>query len=150
VDYAALKQEVTADPLGLGYAARVAAGDDAGVAALLNAAAGPGAAAVAVQSMARGDFLLAIGGAYLALPNLSAAVQAKWDRILAVIRAADAVTVASPLVQNLLALAVADGVLAQADVDAVKTRTGSRAEVLFGAGTAVSGSDVSYALRGTR
>ena len=139
---AQLKTELTTDPNGLGYAGKA----DAQLAALLNSFTGPGAAVVAIASMARSDFLLGIAPATFVLPSLSAALQSKWDRILSLARSADQINVASATVQALLATAVSDGVLTQAQSDAISKRTGSRAEVLFGAGTSVSELDIARAM----
>jgi hypothetical protein len=50
MDYDALRTEILDDPAGLGYASRVAAGDDAGIAALLNARTGRGPVPIEVLS----------------------------------------------------------------------------------------------------
>jgi hypothetical protein len=148
IDYAVLKTELQTDPRGMDYATPRAAGNDTTLADLLNSPTGAGSGTVTVPSLARNDFLLALAPAYLVLPSLSQALQAKWDRILAVIRAADRIDLANPSVQALLAQAVTDGVLTQAQVNALGQRVGSRAEVLFGAGTVVSIQDVGRALQG--
>lgn len=149
IDPAALRAEITTDPAGLGYAPLVAAGADAGIAALLGATTGPGAAPIALPSVSRDAFLLGLRPAYMSLPTLPAAVQQKWDRILAAINSGAAVAIDAGT-QGLLASAVADGVLTQAQADAVWHRTGSRAEVLFGPDTVMTQADVSFALRGLR
>jgi hypothetical protein len=148
MDYQALKRELETDPKGVGYATPLALGNDTALADLLNAVTGTGSSTIKDASLARSDFLLAIAPAYLTLPNLSQVVQSKWDRILAVISAADRIDIANPSVQALLAQAVSDGVLSQEHVDALGQRAGSRAEVLFGAGTVVGIQDVGFALRG--
>jgi hypothetical protein len=150
MDYTVLKKELEADPLGLGYAPLLDSGDDTGLCALLNSHSGFGAATVSVPSVSRTDFLLAIAPAYLVLPTLNAFVQAKWDRILAVIGAADRIDCTDPRVQALLSAAVVDGVLTSDQATAINTRTGSRAEVLLGPGTELSTGDISFALRKVR
>lgn len=149
IDPVTLAGELRGDPLVLGYAARIVVGDDAGLARLLNARTGPGAATIALTSVPKSDFLVGLRPALLALAAKSAAIQGKWDRILAAIQSADAVRI-DPITIGLLGQAVADGLLTQAQVDAIGSRIGSRAERLFGLGTVVLSSDVSYALRGDR
>jgi hypothetical protein len=153
IDLAALKAEIQADPEGIGYAPHAAAQDDAAVAGLLNAPTGPGAAPIALSYVSRDDFLKAILPAFLVLPTLATpagspeTIQAKWDRILNMVSSGAGVTI-NAQVQALLAQAVADGVLTQAESDAVWHRTGSRAEVLWGPGAVVTPAQVSVALRG--
>lgn len=147
IDYDVLKTEVQGNAA-LGLPALAGSGNDLGVAANLNSLTGAGTGIVFVSPMARDDFLLKLAPVYLQLPNMSGVVQQKWDRILGVIRAADVVEVAKPAVQNLLATAVADGVLTWPQASGVAARIGSRAEVLFGAGTVLSQNDISKALRG--
>src|SRR4051812_46610141 len=113
MDYQALKRELETDPKGVGYATPLALGNDTALADLLNAVTGTGSSTIKDASLPRINFLLAIAPAYLTLPNLSQVVQSKWDRILAVISAADRIDIANPSVQALLAQAVSDGVLSQ-------------------------------------
>lgn len=143
LDYTALKNEITTDPLGLGYAGK----DDQTVANLLNATTGPGAATVSLSSVAKDAFVLGIAPQiYANLPNLTATKQQQWRDILNIINGAAAVDVSSSNAQALLSQAVTDGVLTQAQVNAATQKTGSRAEVLFGAGTTIGFLDVSTAL----
>jgi hypothetical protein len=55
MDYTALKNEITNDPLNLGYAPFVTGGNDAAIAAILNTASGSGTGTVTVLSMPRDD-----------------------------------------------------------------------------------------------
>lgn len=144
MDYAALKAEITTDPAQLGYAAMVASGSDQGIADLLNT---PGPT-ITVSSLDRDGFLLATMPATLALASASATLQGKWDRLLGVACAASSVSIGAWSVLG--PMAVTDGLLTQAQADAVFTRKGTRAESLWGAGASVSNSDVSFALRGNR
>jgi hypothetical protein len=150
MDYTALKNEITNDPLGLGYSIFVTAGNDEAIAAILNMTTGPGAATVTASVMPRDDFMLAITPSLISLPGLSATIQSKWDRILAVVRAATSINISQPSIQALLGAAVVDGVLTSEQVAAIGQRTGSRAEVHFGAGTTITNSDISFALRGVK
>jgi hypothetical protein len=150
MDYTVLKKELEADPLGLGYEPLLASGNDTGLCALLNSHSGLGTGTVNLSSVSRTDFLLAIAPAYLVLPTLNASVQAKWDRILAVIGAADRIDCTDPRVQALLSAAVIDGVLTSDQAIAINQCIGSRAEVLLGPGTELSIGDISFALRKVR
>jgi hypothetical protein len=147
LDRAALKAEIQADPLGIGYGPHAAAQDDAAVAGLLNARTGPGAGTIALDYVSRDDFLKGIRPALLRLPAEDANIQAKWDRILSLIATGPGVTIDDET-RALLDSAVTDGILTQAEADAVWHRTGSRAEVLFGPGAVVTPAEVSVALRG--
>lgn len=146
MDLTALRNELTNDPLQLGYAARLAVADDRGVAELLNDRVGPGAAPIMLDAASKTEFMLGIAPALLALPSKTAAVQQKWDRVLGLLPAiGETVHLSDPTVAGLLAAAAADGVLTQAQIDALVTRLGSRAEVLFGSGVVVRPEDVGAA-----
>jgi hypothetical protein len=145
IDTAQLTAELTTDPAAVGYAAMVASGNDAAIVAALNATS---AAVVSSASMTRDDFLTAILPAGLSLATKDAATQAKWDRLIGLACAANTIVVAN--IAGLLQLAVGDGLLTADQAGAVGKRSGSRAEVLFGADTIVSLGDVSFALRGDR
>jgi hypothetical protein len=84
----------------------------------------------------------------LAIGGLDAARQGKWDRVFAALRSVPSVHVTSTGVQQMLGLAVQDGLLTSDQVAAIGVRQGSRAEVLFGPGVAVGQAQVSLALRG--
>lgn len=143
---AALKSELTTDPLSLGYAAPRAAGAMQTIADILNATTGPGAATVTYASLSRDAFVSGLRPGLFALPTLSAAIQAKYSLLIqSVIGTVDAVVIDATTLA-FLADAVADGVMTQAQVTAFTTRTGSRAEVLLGTGTAVQWQDVVQAL----
>ena|SRR5579862_5971181 len=150
IDPIILKGEITADPKGMGYAALVASGSDGGIAALLNAQTGPGVGTVTLPSLTKDQFLTATAPF---LPNLltaSPAIQAKWSVILDHLRAADQLDFTNPAVLALIVAAVTDGLLTSGQASGLNQRNGSRAEVLFGAGSSVASGDVSFAMRGTR
>lgn len=147
---AALAAELKADPLALGYADAIRAGNDQAVADLLNDRAGKGAAPVALASVTRAQFLAGILPAILALAGKDDATQRKWDRIIGAAAAVDSVIVADPNIAAVYQMAIGDGLLSADQVAAATNRLGSRAEVLFGADAAVTTSDVSFALRGAR
>jgi hypothetical protein len=134
---ATLKSHLQADPLGLGYAAKIAAGDDNALVALLNS---PGSTTVTPATLDKGAFLLnVVAPAALALATKDEATKDKWDRIIRIITGApSSISVASPVVQALLAQAVADGLLAQPTIDAATRRTATVFEGLFAAGEAAT------------
>lgn len=142
---ATLSAEVESDPTGLGFPALVAAGNDQGIADLFNA---PTDTSISVASLPRDSFLTAILPAVAALSTKDAATQGKWDRLLNIACAASSVSAASWAM--LSATAVSDELITSDYAASVFTRKGTRAEVLWGEGAAVSSSDVSFALRGTR
>lgn len=128
--------ELTDDPSSLGYAARLAIRDDGGIEALINDAAGPGAGTVANAYVTKGLMLLGLRNAALRLSDASDAVQRKWDRVLDGIHAVDGVLVDDATLA-MFAAAVSDGITTADEVAAITHRPGSRAEVLWGAGTSV-------------
>lgn len=147
IDYAALKAELEADPKNLGYQANINLGRDLAVADLMNATTGPGAETVALPTITKGQFLLGIAPVGLTLPAKSVEIQAKWDRIISLASSADIVDIGNPTVSLLLQAAVADELITPEQIAAFSTRTGSRAEVLFGVGTVVRHEDIAKALR---
>lgn len=148
IDHAVLKAELESDPAGVGYQRFIVAGDDATLAARLNRANGPAGGTLMQTRLSKGDLMLALIPAVLSLGSKAADVQVKWDRILAIVRSVDDVRIGDPTVRSLFNLAVADGLLNQAQAQAIGRRACSRAEALFGEGVTVSVSDVSIALRG--
>jgi hypothetical protein len=150
IDPIGLKAEITTDPKGLGYAPFVQPGSDNSIMALLNDPTNAkGQGTVAMPSLSKDQFLLATAPMLFTLVGLSAAIQAKWTPILEHLRAADQLDFTSATVQALVTAAVADGLLTQAQATALNQRMGSRAEVLFGAGTVLTNRDISFALRGS-
>lgn len=129
-EIATLRAAVQADAKGLGFAPLLAAAQDQAVADLCNARTGAGAATIALARVSKGDFLLLVATATMFLSSMSAAIQAKWrDALQLITGAPDPITVAE--VAPLLALGVADGLISQAQVDALTTRLGSFAEVVL-------------------
>lgn len=140
-----LAAEIAADPKNLGYAAFSVNGNDAAVASLLNSLSGPGVGPVASVTMTRDEALLAFSPALLTITALSTALQSKWDRILSALTSLNVLDCTSAAVQAILTQAITDSVLTQEQVTNFNQRTGSRAEVLWGAGTIVSAYDCSQA-----
>lgn len=137
-----LKSELQTDPLAIGYAPYVTAGNDNECAALINALTGPGAATITIPSYSSDAFATGILPAVMALGAATTALQTKWQYVLqtALSRQLIQYAAASPLLSAL----VADGLLTSAQVTAFTTRIGGRAEFLWGAGTQVSPVDVMH------
>ncbi len=152
MDYTALHTELTTDPLAIGYSAQLNISDIA-VAAMLNATTGNGAATITIPSLSRGqwDALLipledqVASGLNLSGAALSSAVIAKWNARIASLRAGDQ-TIQTSVMTPFLNSAVTDGLITSAFLTQITTRMGSRAEVLFGAGTVAQWQDIARAM----
>jgi hypothetical protein len=152
IDHAALKSEIDADPQKLGYGPLVKAGNDSGLAALLNAPI-PGATCP-LDTVPKDDFLVVVQEMVPRLLTAEAAIQQKWGTILPLLLmllTASGPTVRRDKVAASVGMAIADGLMKQEEADAPFTKSDpSRAEILWGAGTVVAVADVSFALRGAR
>lgn len=144
MDILALKSEIESDPKGIGYATHIRGGACGTIADLLNATTGPGAGTITLAWQRRDPFLTGLIGPLLVLATKDSATQAKWDRILATLRAAEWIDVSKAI--QLLGLAQADGLIDDDGIAALTTRVGSRAEVLFGDGASVTYQQVAQAL----
>jgi hypothetical protein len=142
MDLSVLRTDLVSGPLASACAADLAAAQDQAVADLFNATTGAGAGTLRVASLSRNDFLLAISPVYLVLPSLSDAIQRKWDRILLILTGSDRVDLTDGRVAALLASAVTDGVLTQAQSDGIGVRACSRGETLYGAGAVVTAQNI--------
>lgn len=143
-----LAAELTNDPLSIGYRALITAGNDNGIASLLNLLTGPGSATITLSSLSGDLFRTGLLPAVLSLGSASAALQTKYQYILTVANAAQVVDMTNPYVLGAIQGLVTDALMTQAQATAINHRTGSRAEVLFGGGAIVTSNDVSKALRG--
>jgi hypothetical protein len=141
INYQALAAEITADPLGLGYAAL--AGQDQQRANLINSTTGPGAALVAltsvpvqalikaVQSNADWDLLTAAGPTFNSF------------QLLALISPLDCT---NPQITAILSHVITGfSQTTKTAIAGAATKIGSRAENLFGVGTVVLASDIAKA-----
>ena len=147
MDYSALKTELTTDPKGLGYAASLASTNDVQTAALINAATGPGAAVVPLVSLSHGDFAMLIAPVVMGLSTATAALQAKWAPMLQLLGGVNTVNLTSEVMGMLDDLSTDFPTPFPASaVTAATTKEGSRAEVLWGAGTVISWQDVAIAM----
>ncbi len=156
---AELRAEIVNDPESIGYAAPWAAGADTDLAALLNA---PGAGPVNRREVPRGELLEALAGAgglgpiYAAAADpLGAAFNVCKAATLVLDDPAGTVDYTRPGTRALVA-ALGPGTVEQpmlgvltapqlAALQAVCVKQGSRAEVLWGDGAAVTASDVAEA-----
>lgn len=140
VSYSALKNEIINDPNGLGYSTPYNLGNDDGVAALLNSVGAGAAYSIFKNSVPIADLLKNFVPAEF---NALTAVQVAKLQLLfagsATIDPSDANT--RSIFQTFLSAAT--GTLT--NFAALIKRQGSRAEVLFGIGTSISGSDVAAA-----
>jgi hypothetical protein len=159
IDLTALANEIKTDPITLGYAALVASGSDAGIAALLNqrpetfspsktwTAARPLIPIATVLQWGATGPLAAIQAAQTSqIPGVPSIAIAS---ILG-FQALPTFDVSSPANLQSLAIFVQASVLTQAQVDSLKAlgfAPASRAEVLFGLGSSVGNLDVAHALR---
>lgn len=143
IDRAALKSEITTDPAALGYAALVAAGDDAGVAAALNLA----RAGTAYQQY-RGP-LPAYQVVNATDPADWAALTAQEKQRYQTLTGAGQVDTSNANLRAMFSAMFPAGSTTRANLTNLALRQGSRAEVLFGPGTTITHADVAAALRGT-
>lgn len=142
-----LNSELVNDPMKIGYATPLAATNDNQVAALINATTGPGAATITIPSLTHDDLATLIAPVVMAMSSASSALQAQWTPMLALITG---INVFQTTAQNL-------GMLNQLSADfptqlpasaitAATTRIGSRAEVLWGAGTIIQWRDIANSM----
>lgn len=157
INYTALKTELTTDPRGYGYAPLVTAGNDTGLADMLNLV----RAAISIK---RADVLpseilqvLSMTDMPALANNPSSGQQSQERRDLAwlecltnldQIRLLNDDGTDTQIRANLARMFPA-GTGTRTRLLALETRAGSRAEELFGAGTAVGHSDIATALRAT-
>lgn len=152
MDYTLLKTELTTDPLGLGYASTLPTSDIA-TAFLLNSLTGKGTATITIPLFSRGELLALLipledqlsSGVTISNTALTQLVLNKWSSRFDALRSGDTF-IATNIMLPLLNSAVTDNITTAAFITQITTRTGSRAEVLFGAGTVIQHSDISKAM----
>jgi len=134
MDLNALKTEILTDPQALGYAAPWAAGDDATVAALLNAPRG-----IAINRGVVASYEV-IGAIVIGEYGALSAANRTWLNFLVI---APFVDLGNDNVRTTLGNLFAAGTASRTALQALATRPGSRAEQLFGVPVALmSVSDV--------
>jgi hypothetical protein len=142
----ALKNEITTDPVLLGYSPKYLAGDDYTVVSMLNALTGAGAVQMLAGSLPRGIILKGLipgtdqlaTGLTLSGAAISSALNTKWINRFAALRGGDPAIQIDSGFMGLVNGLVSDGLMTQASIDAFTKKTGSRAEALFGADTVIS------------
>lgn len=149
-DLAVLLAELQADPLGLGYAPYLAAEQWEGAADRLrwDSPGWAGTGSLPREWITRSDFLLLTLPALPRIAVAAAPVQTIWLQVLETIRSVESIRVGLPGVASMLDLAVLQGILTQAEVDAIRTRPCGRLATLLGREVQVSGSDVRRAWTG--
>src|SRR5437588_11027519 len=144
INYTTLANEINGDPLSLGYVTPKVNGNDQAVANLLNALTGPGAASIFRNDIQAKEIINAIVAADFAALT---ALQLQKLQVMTAQGVLDA-TVANI---RTIFLAIFSGMTNTVNaLTTLASRTGSRAEVLFGTGTVITPTDVSFALRGTK
>lgn len=141
-----LKAEILSGPHSATLAPLVAAGNDQAIANFLNATSGAGAALITLSTIPRQRVLRVFLKVAIDLNAATTAIKAKWDRILPFVRDMEDTPLA--VINDVLTLAVTDGLLTQTKVDNLRTRMGSRAEALWGENETITHADVAFALRG--
>lgn len=139
IDAAALTAEIQNDPTTLGYAPFVAAGNDQAIADLLNTL--RVGISVNRDTVTGNEFLAAV-----VLSDYTALVDADskaWVKSLASMATID---VKNANIRAIVAGMFPGGSATRANLVALQTRQGSRAEQLFGAGNSVSIFDIARAL----
>lgn len=139
IDYVALASEINTDPAALGYAAPKQAGNDIAVAVLLNAV----GAGVSFQ-VNREPISSALFIANMDPTEFAALTQAQLLRLL-IILSGDSVDINGANTQTSLLGIFPNPGATKTAIAALLKRQGSRAEVLFGRGTVITGYDVAHA-----
>lgn len=142
---AQLTAEIQSGPHAATLAPLVAAKSDIAIADFLNERNGTGSAVITLDVIPRQKLLRVFLKVAIDLNAATTAIKAKWDRILPFVRDMEDTPVA--VINDVLNLAVTDGLLTQVKVDNIRTRNGSRAEVLWGETTKITPTDVSKAVR---
>lgn len=145
MDLTQLKNEIKTGPHAATLAPHVTAGNDLAIADFLNDKAGAGAGTIVLSSIPRQRILRVFLEVAIDLDTKATAVKSKWDRILPFVR--DMEDTPLTVINDVLTLAVTDGLLTAAKVDMIRQRAGSRCEVLWGENKTVLSTDVARALR---
>ncbi len=140
INYSQLKTEIQTDPAALGYAPFIASGSDNAIADLLNAV---GAFSINRTRIPAVEVVNAI------VPTEWTALTADEKNRISFIVSAGEVDASAANTRSAFLAAFAGGTTTRANLVALQTRPGSRAEALFGSGTFVSADDVAKALRAT-
>lgn len=135
---AALRTELQTDPTGLGYAPLITNGDDADLAALLNAV--RGTITVFRNDIESGEI---VGSTVLS--DFTTLTSSQQNYYLAIV-SQPTVDATNTNLRTSLATLFPAGSTTRTNLQALAQRNGSRAEQLFGTGISVSTADVARAL----
>jgi hypothetical protein len=149
-DYSGLKAEIQSDPGALGYAAYVTAGNDQGVADLLNQLRSGTSPDGKTYSVFRTDVDPREIVNCIATPDFNAATAIQFSKLQVLFQGAPIDCTLPNVRANLQAVFSGASAATTSALAAVVKRNASRAEVLYGVGTVITTSDISFALRGTR
>lgn len=142
-----LSAEISTDPINLSLPAMALVGNDIGIANALNSLTGPGAANITIPSIDKGTWLeyttpaairLSLGVGSDNSTVLTPTIINKWQAVLDQGKATDPGAKIPLAILSTIGNPVNDLVMTQAEMNAISTRIGSRAEVLGGAGTIVT------------
>ncbi len=143
IDLVALKSELTADPLTLGYAPFVSGGNDTALVGLLNAVGAGANFAIFNPSIGLATLIANIA------PADFAALTALQLQQLQLLLAVGQLDLTQSNIRAIVTAIFAGSTTATKNaMTALAKRQGSRCEVLFGAGSSVSTRDIAVALRG--
>lgn len=145
MDYAALRAEIKAGPHAAALAPFVASGNDDAIARFLNDKNSAGSAQITLNIISRQRILRVFLRAAIDLDAKSATLKSKWDRILPFVR--DMEDTPLTVINEVLSLAVTDGLITAARADNVRQRNGSRCEAVWGENEIVTADDIAKALR---
>ena len=139
-----LKTEIQQDPKAMGLAPLVAAGNDQGIADLLNSVTSSGTGTTFRNNIQAKEIINAIVAADFAALTALQLAQLQAITAQGILDATNAN--ARAIFLNIF-VGMTNTVSA---LTALASRVASRAELLFGAGTTIEAGDVSFALRGTK
>ncbi len=140
VNLSTLRTELLTDPRGLGYSAGISIGDHNRVSDLLNTSAASHSVSIGTiyaldmqQSVVPGEYAV-----------ISAGQRDLWGAIVAT--SINGIAISNTVIRNQVAFVWSAGTTTRSNLLALDTRSGSRAEVLFGEGTVVFSTEVGKAL----
>lgn len=153
-----LASELNNDPAGLGYSPLLLAGNDAALVAALNQVRAGAPYLVSKGTVSRDSFLGTWSDVIDNIRTISdTTIHDRWTwRVEKLLIPKETINYDDPQIAGFFAQMIADGLtgaggaLTTGDVDARTKRQGSRAEVLWGAGTVITLKDVSLALRNSQ
>jgi hypothetical protein len=148
INLIALKEELTLDPMGLGYAPFILIRDDVSLKNLMNEIRGGQDFLVSRGRITKDAFIELTSQMVFALMLASKSGDTEADFWLSVfdrlVANADTINVDDPSLESVLDQMISANYLTQQDKESIKTRQGSRAEILFGINVLVD--DISNSL----